>query len=414
MDQPDNSKTESQEQKQLSLHKAVFCAQNQNPFLMRVSVLRDCLLLFSRKGAKAQSCSDLSVVTPGFCNLYLSRAAYFAAILLIFSACTGGSEDRKKPDVSNIQVGVKIRRFDQALFAVDTNQIEAGMAKLSTDYPDLLPIFAGEIIHDRSDPDETPTAAVRSFITAPSVRHLADTVQQVYGDLSGLERELKPMVQYYHYYFPKKPVPQFTTIVSEFASEAFTFADGQFGIGLDLFLGEDYLGYLYYAEVFPAYVRRQFRREYIPVRLAKVLAQDLSDAPAGSRLLDLMIYNGKNIYIADCLLPDTPDSLKMGYTRAQIEGCEANEQQLWAKLLELNLLYSTDFRKFQKLVTPSPDASILFPEAPGESGNWLGWQIVKAYMKRHPDTSLEQLLALQDPQQFLEQAKYKPRKAGKE
>jgi len=326
---------------------------------------------------------------------------------LSLAACNS-DEQHRRPDVSNIQVAIKIQRFDQALFSLDTSQLEAGMAQLSATYPSLLPLFAENIIHDQSNPKETPLQAVRGFISAPQVRHLYDTVQQVYGDLRGLEKQLTPLFQHYRYYFPQKPMPQVAAIVSEFATDAFTYGDSLCGIGLDMFLGEGYPGYD--PEVFPAYIRRQFYPEYIPVRLARALAQNIADAPAGNRLLDQMIHNGKILYLVDCLLPDLPDSAKMGYTRAQIEGCQANEQTLWARLLEQNLLYSTDFNKFRKLVTPSPNAPVAFSEAPGESGNWLGWQIVKAYMKRHPDTSLEQLLNFRDAQQFLEQAKYKPKR----
>jgi hypothetical protein len=123
-----------------------------------------------------------------------------------------------------------------------------------------------------------------------------------------------------------------------------------------------------------------------------------------------MLHNGKALYIAHSLVPTTPDSMLMGYTRAQMEGCYANEQEVWARMLAQNLLYSTDFNKFKKLVTPSPNAPIVFQEAPGEIGNWLGWQIVKAYKNRHPEATLAQILALKDAQAFLEAAKYKPRR----
>jgi hypothetical protein len=53
---------------------------------------------------------------------------------------------------------------------------------------------------------------------------------------------------------------------------------------------------------------------------------------------------------------------------------------------------------------------MLFTEAPGEIGNWMGLQIVRAYMLRHPDTSLDQLLAMQDAQQLLEASRYKPKR----
>ena len=336
----------------------------------------------------------------------LTTLSSLLALCLLY-ACSNDN-DRRVPDVSNIPVEIKLQRFEQDLFQLDTNNLQAGMQQLTGKYPALLPLFALNIIHDQTNPTETPLQAVGSFLRAPEAHHLNDTVQQLYGNLDWLERDLSQMFRYYRYYFPRKPVPQIATIVSEFGTDAFTAGDSLCGIGLDMYLGENFPGYN--PEIFPDYIRRQFRREYMPVRLAKALAQNAVEAPPGQRLLDLMLYNGKQLYIVDCLLPLTPDSLKMGYTRTQIEGCEANEQQVWARLLSQNLLYSTDFGKFKKLVTPSPNAPVVFQEAPGEVGNWLGWQIVKAYMKRYPETSMEQWLNFSDAQKFLEEAKYKPRR----
>lgn len=341
----------------------------------------------------------------------IAKTFVFAAVLLSFalllSHC-GDDNKRHAPDVSHIPVKIQIRRFEQDVFAMDTNQLEIGMQQMSRKYPELFTLFTVNIIHDQTNPKELPDQALRAFLGAPQMRRLNDTVQQVYGDLRYLEKDLTQLFRYYKYYFPEKPVPQVATMVSEFATDAFTAGDSLCGIGLDMYLGENYRGYD--PELFPAYIRRQFRREYIPVRLAKALAQNLADQPPGDRLLDQMIYNGKVLYMVDCLLPETADSLKMGYTQNQLEGCIANEQAVWARLIDQNLLYSTDFAKFRKLVSPSPNAPLVFEEAPGEIGSWVGWQIVKSYMKRYPKTTLRELLDMTDAQAFLEKAKYKPRK----
>jgi hypothetical protein len=275
-------------------------------------------------------------------------------------------------------------------------------------YPLMLPLFCNEIIHDQSNPAETPRQALGGFLAAPPMRQLYDTVQQVYADLRWLEKDLTQMFRYYRHYFPKKPQPQVVTMISEFATDAFTAGDSLCGIGLDMFLGENYPGYDH--EIYPYFMRRQFQKDYIPVRLAKALAQNCADEPPGRRLLDLMLHYGKQLYLTDCLLPEVADSLKMGYTRTQMEGCKSNEAEVWARILSEKLLYSTDFDKIRKLVAPSPNAPALFQEAPGEIGNWVGWQIVKAYMKRHPGTTMEQLFEMRDAQKFLEQAKYKPQR----
>lgn len=338
----------------------------------------------------------------------LLRYFCFVGLSVFFITACGDESRTPRPDVSDIQVDVPLLRFEQDIFALDTAQLQIEMQQLLSKYPFMLPLFCNEIIHDQSNRSETPREALYGFVTNSNIRLLYDTVQQVYGDLRWLEKDLNSMFQFYRYYFPEKPIPQVVTMISEYSTDAFTAGDSLCGIGLDLFLGENYPGYD--PEVFPQFMRRQFERPFIPVRLSKAVAQNCAGEPGGRRLLDLMLYYGKQLYIADCLLPDVADSLKMGYTREQMQGCYANEAEAWAKLLAENLLYSTDYDKIRKLVTPSPNAPILFTEAPGEVGNWMGLQIVRSYMKRYPNTTMQQLIDLKDAQKFLESAKYKPKR----
>ena len=48
-------------------------------------------------------------------------------------------------------------------------------------------------------------------------------------------------------------------------------------------------------------------------------------------------------------------------------------------------------------------------EAPGRTGDYIGWQIIRAYMKRYPETSLNDLIKMNDSQMILEKSKYKPK-----
>jgi hypothetical protein len=82
---------------------------------------------------------------------------------------------------------------------------------------------------------------------------------------------------------------------------------------------------------------------------------------------------------------------------------------MWAHFLKEELLYSTDFQKFRKLVDYSPSSPGMPPEAPGRTANYMGLKIVEAYMRRYPDLGLQGLTELQDAQYILEQSRYKPR-----
>lgn len=329
--------------------------------------------------------------------------------LLWGSACSTDA-GRDVPDVSHIKAEAHIMRFEQELFGLDTNNLAAGIQTLTQKYPLFFPLYVQEMIQDPRQA-QAPEAAIRTFLRDTFVQNMYTAVKKQYGgSLEWLETDLNQMFRYYKYYFPEKPVPQVVTMASAYGIGAFSVGDSLCGIGLDMFLGKEHPHYLLFENTAPEYIRRQYSKAFIVVRLAKALVQNAADVQAGERLLDQMLYNGKMLYAVKCLLPQTPDSLIMGYTRPQMEGCYANELEAWSRLLDQNLLYSSDARKLNKLVNPSPNAPIIFQEAPGEIGNWLGWRIVEAYMKRHPDATMTQLFKHTDAQKFLEASKYKPRK----
>jgi hypothetical protein len=43
-------------------------------------------------------------------------------------------------------------------------------------------------------------------------------------------------------------------------------------------------------------------------------------------------------------------------------------------------------------------------------GRWIGWQIVRSYMKKNKETSLSELFSFSDSQQILSESGYKPKK----
>ena len=140
------------------------------------------------------------------------------------------------------------------------------------------------------------------------------------------------------------------------------------------------------------------------------LIEDMLGAPYGNRLIDMMIYNGKKLYIQDLLMPLTPDSIKLEVTAAQAQWLEGNQLEMWAFFLSENLLYASDWAQIRKFVEYSPHSPGMPEEAPGRTANWIGLQIVKAYMEEFPETNPEQLLELRDAQDFLTKSKYKPRR----
>jgi uncharacterized protein YjaZ len=74
-------------------------------------------------------------------------------------------------------------------------------------------------------------------------------------------------------------------------------------------------------------------------------------------------------------------------------------------------LYETDDQKIQTYINEAPFTPQLgeHNQSAPKLGIWTGWQIVKEYMDRHPDVTLQQLMNNQDAQKILNDSKYRPK-----
>lgn len=121
-----------------------------------------------------------------------------------------------------------------------------------------------------------------------------------------------------------------------------------------------------------------------------------------------MIEKGKYWWLAKKLMPDTPDTLINGFKKDQYEWCKTNEGIIWNLVLQNDRIYSTDPGTIRDFLGEAPTTPGFPSAAPGNIGQWIGQQIVNAYMEKNPHTTPGQLMQLQ-PRAILDGSKYKPR-----
>ena len=344
----------------------------------------------------------------------MSRLLFFALLLALAVQSCQCNKSNDIPNVSHIPAEVKIRRFEKDLFALDTMQMAEGLKQLEASYPEFSAVFFGQIMgsKDSTVAPEGHEAYVKGFISNPGVRKLYDTTLVVFPDLTFLEKDLEKAFRYLEYYFPETQSPDLTTFISEYTVASFIYGENSLAVGLDFFLGADYPygQYLPGNPNFSQYLTRTNNKDHLTAKVIMPLVADLCGPSPGDRLLDHMVHNGKLLYVLDHLLPFVSDTVIMEYTPAQLGWCKDNELDIWAQFLREDLLYSSNWQDIRKLVEYSPSSPGMPPESPGRTANWMGWQIVKAYMKRNPDITLRQLIDLEDAQVLLDQSKYRPKR----
>ena len=325
--------------------------------------------------------------------------------LFLISGCQNGEFN---PDVSDIAIPTEIIRFEQSFFKVDTQSIVQGIDQLIQQYPDFSDVLFYQIINKPRHHDDIYETA-KAFLSDTFIQHLYQDCTQKYSRFEHLEKEFTKAFQYFRYYFPDKMIPSIYTCLSGFEVGSFTIGENIVGAGLDFFLGKDYP--FYDPNLFPEYIRKTMDMQFLVPKTIQAMVENYVGDPDGTRMLDIMIRNGKALYIKKKLLPETSDTIIFEHTGDQMKWLWKNESQIWAHFLEEKLLYETNFRKFQKLVTPSPNTPNMPPEAPGRVANWMGYNIISAYMKRNPDLTLAELLDQLDSQKILNDSKYKPRRS---
>ncbi len=325
------------------------------------------------------------------------------AAVLLLSSC---QRNPLKPDISGIDVKISIKRLDVDLFKVTPQNQNVLIEELRKNYGEFFTLYNENIIALGNPADPQYPTYLQAFLTDSMRVASKNKSDSVFSSLKWLENKLQTAFRYYKYYFPKKSVPQFYTIISGFNQTIVTTSNAV-GISLDNYLGEKCLFYRLLG--LPEYKRMNMYPEKIPTDVLYAWAfSEFEQNDINNNLLSEMIYQGKLMYFLDCMFPDDPDYVKIGYKPEKINWCKSHENAIWTYLIENKMLYNTDRMNIRRFIGAGPFTSTFGNESPGRTGVWIGWQIVRHYMKKNSNATLADLMKENDSQKILSQSGYAP------
>jgi hypothetical protein len=322
--------------------------------------------------------------------------------LILLSSCSRDS--RVKSAVQDVEIEkVNIKRYELALFTVDTLQIKKELEQLQNDFGPFLNA-------DLSDPANI--SRIQDFVSDTSVRSIYQITMDHYADLDFLEEELTLAFKHIRFYFPEWTAPEVYSYVSGLYYEVPVSYNGfELIIALDMYLGEDFK--LYRKIGMPLYQIQQMNREKIVADCIEEIIRSVfvSNPPPGN-LLDKMITEGKIIYLADKFIPLEDDENKIGFTKEQMKWCGQNEASMWAYFIENDLLFTTDPLLMKRFTNDGPFTAAFGKESPARAAVWVGWQITRSYMGRNKSSTPADLVMKHNSMEILQASGYKPRRFG--
>ncbi|QSB26603.1 gliding motility lipoprotein GldB [Flavobacterium sp. CLA17] len=313
---------------------------------------------------------------------------FIVLLCLFFLSCDQKSKVEK--EVEEIPVDIKVERFDKVFFETKPEDL----AKVKRQYPFFFPPGNDDGVWLKKMQD-------------PIWREVYTEVQKKYSNFEPVREEFNSLFQHVKYYFPEVKIPKVITVISEMDYNAKAiYADSLVIVSLELYLGKEHKFY-----EFPNYLKQNFEERQIMPDVVSSFAFRKISGSSDRSLLSQMIFEGKQLYAKDLLLPQYTDAEKMGYTPEQIKWCEENESYMWRYFIENQLLYSDDPKLNTRFIAPAPFSKFFLEidnDSPGRVGSWIGWQMVRSYIKNNKAT-LSELLKT-NAKEIFEKSKYKPKK----
>lgn len=342
----------------------------------------------------------------------------FFFLILLTCACGQRAKDEKRPapiEVNEEVAPLKMIRFESELAASPKGIDSARIRALRATYGDFFELWsvqlAGIVPAGKRKPLDAEIAYnLNQYLNDPYIHEIYQDCQKKFGDIGWLEKELAVVFERYKIGFPGKKAPTVMTYFSPFSSNVMTM-DSTLGVGLHFYLGQDYK---YYPSLqLPRYMMKKLEPAYIVNDMIKGwLDSEFLDDSAQKNCLSQMIYQGKLLYSLEVLCPETPDTIKLGYSPQQMTWAQDHEEQIWAFFIEQNLLYNINPKIYLKYIQDGNSTNGFPKESPARLGAYIGWQIVRSYMHEHPDLNLLQLFMVKDAQFILSNSGYKPKKSN--
>lgn len=324
-------------------------------------------------------------------KLLSMKRAIFIVLLSFFVFFGCDDTDKVEAEIAKIPVEVNVSRFDREFARAKP----ADLPGLKNKYPYLFPVQYADSVWQ---------AKLKDSIQI----ELFEEVGKAFPNFDMESQELKPLFQHIKYYFPEFKTPRVITLTSEVDyNNRVILADTLLLIGLDNYLGPEHRFYIDIQKYIAAGLDKKFIAGDVADNFARKVVPPLRDR---TFLADL-IYFGKLLYLKDKLMPNADDALKIGYSQEQIDWALVNEEPIWRNFIEQEHLYSTNVELRMRFLEPAPFSKFgleLDNESPGRLGQFIGWQIVRAFMNKN-EVTLQQMLQI-PAEEIFKKSNYKPSK----
>ena len=331
-------------------------------------------------------------------------------LVLFVNFLTSCRQSQLDINTSNIKIEpVVFKRLDKDVFLLTQLNSVQKMKEYQNKYSLFYTRYVSSIVNNGGKRDSLHSQTLVRFISNSDIKIAYNDLVKIYtdNDVELMGDDMTEVVKRFKVFFPKRKTPQqFVTFMSGFQYNI-VYADSTLAIGLDMYLGSN--NEFYNMMQLPKFRTRTMNKEHVFSDAVRAwIITEFDNADPVNNLLNHMIFYGKIFYVCDALMPNVQDSIKMGYTTAQMDYLDKYEKNVWGFFVKDNKLYDNDLKLISEFTSDGPFTRAISKECPPRVAMYIGRQIVKSYMEHNENITLEDLMNEKDAQKILSKSKYKP------
>ena len=335
------------------------------------------------------------------------RILFIALPVLVLFSC---NDNKLDVDLSSIDTKpLQSLRLEQDLFALNPANFDEQSKVVKSKYGMFYEHFLINPLGLNGTKDTAYKEMVLDFVSNKEVREAYEYTQKLYpsSEFETISEEVDKCVKRFKYHFPKRKLPTRLITCTTGWNYAFAYLDSALVISLDMYLGDT--AKFYQMLRYPQYQTRKMNKAHLLSDIARGwMLTEFDNALPENTLLNHTIFYGKLYYAINALLPNTSDSLIIGYSTIQMKACKDYEKNYWSYFAEKNRLYENNLNTIRELTSEGPFTGAISKECPPRIAMWIGWQIVRSYMKNNEKVTLQELMDDTNAQKILSKSKYRP------
>ena len=204
------------------------------------------------------------------------------------------------------------------------------------------------------------------------------SLQKDFPDISKIFDEINLAIHNFNKESQIKKNPVVNILISGFYNDIVVTHD-TINIGIDYFLQ---LNNKYKPRDLPTYILKRYTPQFlIPTILISYFSQFNLMNINDESLLNEMIAFGKLYYVISKLIPCIDENIILGYDKEEWEILEKTEAFVYSYFIQNELFFEKNHLIKNKYINERPNVFEISPNHPGRIARWLGWKIVKSYIK---------------------------------